>query len=758
MKHLCLIFSILILISKQSLSNSIAAGEIAYEWISDSTYRFYFKLYRGCPGDTAPATIPLCFRNQCINSGFTVTLSRWNAPIPGIEVRPFLNPGCSWVKTSCDSIGAAIPGYRVQWYHAFVTLPSRCNAWKIFTYINSRIASNNIQSVGSIPFYSECTFNNTGSYRINSSPYFSLRGFEYALLNQPNSYHNGTVDPDGDSLVTEIISPATGVFSCSDASQNVNLSVANPVLAIPNNPFQTNNTLTLSSNGLISFTPTQLGNNTLTCKVKEYRNGVLIGSVIRDINIVVLPYIQDTQKFVATIDTTCNAASALGLPMGPTRIESCIGKSIDFCFYVKSAIAGSRLIVSDNRTLISPNATITYYNQGADSVKGIFHWMPGRFDGGLKNLVITVKDSTCRPPGIMLYSTNIVPIYITPATNAMNDTIICPGDSATLSVTGSSNYTWSVISGSSSLSCTNCEKPVVKPSVTTTFQVISTANAACGFNSDNILVEVLPKIPLLNAGNDTAICEGESAILKASWATSWNGSLQWNNITGTNGSLSCTQCITPVAKPSSSTGYILTSFDRACNSANIDTVYVNVLPANTNIPTVTISANYWGYAVKNSPIIFSAMSNGCNNPSFQWILNGSNVTSANSNKWTAYLQDSIAYVQCRLTCNDICMNEHVQLSNEMVFQVVNHVGLIKNKNHVDIYPNPSNDGIFTISANRQMSNMDLVVINCFGQTVYAEKGMNIISGSSKTLNLQQQPAGIYTIKLGDIPYCVIISK
>ncbi|OSZ78181.1 hypothetical protein CAP35_07935 [Chitinophagaceae bacterium IBVUCB1] len=758
-RYIPLFFFLILLFAKNVSAQNVAAGEIAYEWISDSTYRFYFKLYRGCPGDTAPATVPLCFKNPCNNAGFTVTLNRWTAPIPGIDVGVYSSPSCSWVKTSCDSIGSSIPGFQLRWYHATVTLPSRCNAWKIFTHLNYRAASNNIQNASTTPYYTECTFNNTGTYRFNSSPYFSIRAFTYALLNQPNTYHNGTIDPDGDSLTIELIQPRTGVLSCSDTPLQVSFVSATPVLSVPNNPLQTNNTFSLASNGQINFTPHVLGNHTLCYRIREYRNGVLIGTVMRDVNIAVLPYIQDTQKFIASIDTTCSPTMALGLPLGPTQIESCIGKNVNFCFYVKSSQPNTVLILSDNSSFSLPGATVTYHNQRNDSVKGIFSWVPGRFDGGLKNFVITVKDSTCRPPGIMLYSTYNIPINITPATIAANDTIICPGDSAILSVKGSSNYTWSVVSGSgSSLSCTNCITPVAKPVVTTVYHVMSTGNAACGFNTDNIIVEVLPRIPVLHAGNDTAICAGEIAMLNPSWASSWAGNIQWNNISGTNGSLSCTQCKNPLASPTTTTQYILTSFDRGCNTANVDTMQVSVLPVNNTTPSITIKSGLGYIAIRNYPTTFTATSVGCTSPSYQWAVNGIDIPGANSSTWTTTFQDTMVYVHCRLICKDPCMPANTQNSHAIQILVLNSINNLHHNNGITISPNPSYDGIFSIKTNTTLNNANITVINRMGQTVYTEKVLSISSGNTKVLNLQHLPAGIYTIRLNHIAKSITIQR
>lgn len=61
---------------------------------------------------------------------------------------------------------------------------------------------------------------------------------------------------------------------------------------------------------------------------------------------------------------------------------------------------------------------------------------------------------------------------------------------------------------------------------------------------------VIHPLPLVNAGNNTAICEKKTATLEATGASSYN----W----GPSTSLSCTQCNAPVAKPDSNITYHVT--------------------------------------------------------------------------------------------------------------------------------------------------------------------------------------------------------
>jgi gliding motility-associated-like protein len=150
-----------------------------------------------------------------------------------------------------------------------------------------------------------------------------------------------------------------------------------------------------SSSGQFSFKPDLLGAHTLTQRVREYRNGKLIGSVLRDIQIQVLP--GSAPEVDASLDTPTltNAKIVDGV-----LTTDCGTQSISFCFNIKSAKKGTVLKITDNKNVAIPSATLTYTNQGQDSVRGCFQWNLTPADTGTKVLIVIVKDSTCNNPGI----------------------------------------------------------------------------------------------------------------------------------------------------------------------------------------------------------------------------------------------------------------------------------------------------------------------------------------------------------------------
>lgn len=548
-----------------------AGAEIIYEWISDSTYRFFFKFYRDCTGIQEEDTKDLCCFEKCTNTSFTVSMTKWSGPLPGGGVNGSpVSAGCTLYPDKCTDPSSILPGYKEWWYSCIVTLPLKCNNWKFAAWVGARNPSNNITG-GNI--YVETTFDNATIAGIdsNSSPYFSIKPIPYMCLNQPYSFNNGAIDPNGDSVVTTIIQPLNH-GDCTTTPAVSAWQSGSPAFNLTNNPFQTNNSFVLiPQTGQMSFTPTQGGPSTLTTKVTEYRYGKEIGYILRDIQVQVMAC-STQQPVIAPLSNTIIGGSYLN-----NRVNGCINQPLNFCFEVKSPDTETILVVEDNHKSSIPNAIITYTNQRTDSVRGCFSWTPGVTDTGLKNFIVATKDSTCRPPGIMLYYSQIIPVYIWPPTRGLGDTSICPRGPAYLSAKGGGNYQWTQLPGGTpnSLSCTGCTSPVARPVDTTFYVVTSTINTFCpNSNKDTVRVAVLPAATF-GGQNDTTTCPHNAVHLDihpnppagVTYRFKWKPSTWLNNDTISN----------PISNPNSDQQYIVevTSSNSICKS--YDTIYVDVL-------------------------------------------------------------------------------------------------------------------------------------------------------------------------------------
>lgn len=497
MKRAVLFIVIVLLCNLQaytSRATSAVAGNITYSWLADSTYRVVFKLYNDCSGSSAPNSVTLCVYNSCNSTGFSTTMQKLNGNIRantpnGSEV----SIGCANVPTKCSSTTSTLPGLHEWWYVDTVTLPARCTSWKFRVALSTRNTTGNL-AAGNMLL--EATLNNQLSLQ-NSSPTPSAPLIIFACLNQPISLNLGFTDADNDSLAYVIVTPkTTSNLTCPTAPANIGFKQNTPPIDTINNPIQSSNSFNMSkTNGQIAFTNILSADQVFTVRVDEYRNGVLIGSVLTDVqvsvfacaNLVPIPITSSLVK-----DSIKGGAIGIG-----GNIEGCVGTSLDYYFPVKSTDTATRYFVSDNGSTTLPNATITYVNQGTDSVSVHLSILPTIGDAGIHSLTFTIKDSTCRPPGIVYTYSWPFRVNIVSGLFIGSDTAVCANEPIKLSPKSppgfiSGTYVWQVLSGSSgTLSCTAYRQPWGWATPTASFVLTSSVGWCQSSYTDTINVSTL---------------------------------------------------------------------------------------------------------------------------------------------------------------------------------------------------------------------------------------------------------------------------
>jgi gliding motility-associated-like protein len=487
------------LIKPISSSAQSAGGELIYRWMGDSTYRFFFKLYRDCNGIAPPNTVQMCATNVCNQAlNFNPTLFLWPGAINGSQPNGTpLGASCPGVPTKCQSLSSPYNNYEEWWYSADVTLPMSCINWKFSVQMTPRMQTNNLVNGNT---HIEVMFNNK-DFQGNSSPFYSVRPVPNICLNKPYAFNNGATDDNKDSLSTEVINPLTGA-NCL-VSQANSFKSGSPSYSIPGNPLQTGNSFSIDpASGNMTYTPTLTGPSAIMVRTREYRNGVLIGSI--------------TREFVVTTVNNCNINTvppvltiknvAAGIYSNGS-IYTCKEFQLSFCFDIVSPNSSAIMNVSSNANFSVPSSGLVYTNQNTDSVRGCFSFNSSQNDSGQRNLVITVVDSTCAAPGMVHYYSYTIPIIIWGRTRALTYTEICPGNAATLTAINGTNFQWVALpggSGTSSLSCAGCKTTLATPSVTTTYQVTATNNV-CPTVTDTVTVKV-NDVPIFTPIADIIAC------------------------------------------------------------------------------------------------------------------------------------------------------------------------------------------------------------------------------------------------------------
>ncbi len=569
--------------SQQAYASHAAGGEITYSWLRDSTYLVTFKFYRQCaatgPGTGTQASDALnqilCYWSDCGVPAVSVSFDSRTGPV-------IASVSCG--GNQCTVTNSTIPGYEEYVYTKQLTLPSRCNSWHFSTSVGSRNTTQNLIPDQAV-FYIESTLNNAYAQG-NSSPIFSVKPVPFVCIGRSYNYNNGVFDVNNDSLSYEMVLPRQAVGNCGSDTLSLNYgTLLGQEYNVQTNPLPTQYTFNFNNRtGQIYFIPqganVTTGSYGIAMKITEWRNGVKIGTIIRDIQVIYRTNCPNSPD--PTFSTT--PAGSSGVNFTSTRVEACVNKPLVLCVTGNSSDTLEHLMMESNNLLSAPGSSLAFTGAGTYNVKGCLSWTPTINDTGLKIITYTVTDTNCNTNGgVPRPQTYSVSLYINPVTTASPDVTICSGVSTPLHVIGGGNWVWSVLPGGSpvsSLSCTNCQNPIATPAVTTRYVVTAlTSNSFCNINTDTVLVTVAPPATF-SVGPDTTTCVNNSLQLRAvvSPTVGSNYSINWIPATYLNNP----NIANPIVSPSADISYVIQLIPAgvaAC--ATYDTLKVTVLQGYT---------------------------------------------------------------------------------------------------------------------------------------------------------------------------------
>lgn len=347
----------------------------------------------------------------------------------------------------------------------------------------------------------------------------------YTWIPGPLLGTNVVVNPTVTTTYT-VIGSSLSCTSTATVVVNVNATPTVIASATPTNICSgTGGSATLSAVGAVSYI---------------WNPGTLIGSPV-----VVTPTTSTTYTVIGSSPAGCLGTATVFIQITPTPTLSPIASPSSIC-------AGA------SSTLSTTGATT-------------YTWMPGSLSGSsvvvspIVNTIYTVTGTN----GICNSSATVaVNINPNPTVNAVsNPTAICIGNTATLTGSGASTYTWNpgLLVGTS---------VTVSPAATTVYSVLTTNSLGCtGSTTVQLIVNPLPTVTAV--ANPTGICQGSggSSTLTASGASTYT----WNP----GPQIGTTVVVTPTA----TTVYTVTGTSSlGCTSTR--TLQVQIIPN----PTVTPSA------------------------------------------------------------------------------------------------------------------------------------------------------------------------
>src|SRR5258706_1601634 len=548
-----------------SYATHCAGGDIQFCWVGPGVndYRFTYTFYRDCgsPANWNPAPEPASVTVRLISAtcGINTVFTLNQAPQPnGTEV----SLACGSVLTSCDTAIGGFQGYRKWVYVGNYALPTQCTDWEFSVDVNARNQNiTTLNNPGGQSLTVRATLNNVLAPS-DCSPGFSNPPLAFLCVNQAMTYNHAAIDADGDSLVYSLVDP---LQSIGNVIQPVNyllpFSTANPL---------SNTNLVLNTQtGELNVTPTANGElAVLAFRVDEYRNGQLIGSVMRDMQVYVIVCNNDI-PVASGLNNTINYAATI-----------CSG--VQSCFTINS---------SDN----NPNDTVTMtWNNGIPSASfviagtphpiGTFCWTPTAADAGLNVFTVQVRDNACAIRGAEAFTYSIT-VALPPVIGFAGDPSICVGDSTTITAAGAVNYVWSP---NSFINTTSGSVVTVYPPQTQVYTVQATSADGCTSTS-SISIIVSPN-PIVFTPSNPAVCQGGSMTVNVTGAFYYT----WSPATGIISSNPDSSSV--VLGPSQTTIYTVVGHSQeGCTGSGTFTFTVNPNP----IPVVG----------SNSPICAGAQLN-----------------------------------------------------------------------------------------------------------------------------------------------------
>ena len=365
--HLFRIFLAAISLAVFTISNATAQGilaaDISYEHIANNKYKVILTVYKECNIGSPDAP------------GYQVDYSSINCGLRGpFNVRKATTKrvsSCGNQVTVCD--GGPALGFDKITYSGEVDLPSRCNDWKItWTDDNRSEKITNISQPVLKSIYIEALLNNK-DFPSNSSPIFS-EPISFVTVGGNAKIPLGGKEKDGDRIEYELVAP-------SDRS-NLLLPYVAPFTF--RNPLTSSPAFALDSKtGEVTLTPTKAGERTVyAVKITEYRNNIIIGHTVRDLQISVL----DGKNASPVIGGFNNGQS--------TEVTFVTDRNNSASISASDSDISQKLEMTGDRGAL-PTAASLAFTSGTSTARGTLSWRPTDSDIGTKTFTITVKDDFC---------------------------------------------------------------------------------------------------------------------------------------------------------------------------------------------------------------------------------------------------------------------------------------------------------------------------------------------------------------------------
>lgn len=421
--YLLIVFLSTAVFSYNLFASHSMGADLTYVCLGNNKYEFTLKFYRDCGGVAAPTSATInCVALSC-NVNYSVVLSK--VPGTGQEVTPI----CPNVASTCS--GGNYPGVQEYVYTGITTLPVQCVDWEFsFSLCCRNAAITTIQNPGNENIYIKATLDNL-NFPCNNSPTFSNKPVPWICVGQKICYNNGAVEKDGDQLVFSIITPYTG--------PTTNVTYIPPFTATQ--PLSTTQGVSFNqATGDICMNPTALLVTVMAIEVKEYRNGMLVGSVMRDI-----------QMRTVTCSNALPGVTGVNGSSATYAASVCAGNTLSFFINSYDADPTQNVTMSWNNGIPGANFSVS----SGPRPTGYFTWTPSAnaISSNPYCFTVTVRDDNCPYNGVQIFSFCITVTGLSTTTTHTNTNCGASNGTAAVAVTGGTqpySYSWIPTGGNGS--------------------------------------------------------------------------------------------------------------------------------------------------------------------------------------------------------------------------------------------------------------------------------------------------------------------
>lgn len=345
--------------------------------------------------------------------------------------------------------------------------------------------------------------------------------------------------------------------------------------------------------------------------------------------------------------------------------------------------------------------------------------------------------------------TTTVVINPTPATpTASNNGPLCVGQtlSLTSNTINNASYTWWG-PASYTANTQNATRTGIQTNHAGTYMVTATVN---GCESDTgkttLVVNTAPSVTIYPSPSDT-VCQGGTASFIAVPFNGGSSTVYNWRINGTPTGSGTATFATTALNNGDVVDVVMTATG-SCASAFVDTsngISMKVLPYLT--PTASITVSPGTLVAPWSMVSFSStITNGGNNPQYQWTKNGQNIVGATSDNWATFSLSDGDVICVEMSSDYKCPQPKTVTSNCIEMHLKLGTDDLNNTMDWQLYPNPNN-GQFTLKGTAANGRATLEIYNAVGQLVY-EKALTISNHQlNNTVDMGSVTAGIYLLKL-----------